>query len=46
MSQWTRAACARFCLRTGRAVTPPAYQPVQRSATRLFDGVVEAEVPA
>ena len=34
---------ARFCLRTGRALTPPAYEPVKHYATRVVDGVVELE---
>jgi 3-phenylpropionate/trans-cinnamate dioxygenase ferredoxin subunit len=29
---------ARFCLRTGRALTPPAYEPVQ-----VFETKIEAE---
>jgi 3-phenylpropionate/trans-cinnamate dioxygenase ferredoxin subunit len=29
---------ARFCLRTGRALTPPAYEPVQ-----VFETKVEAD---
>jgi 3-phenylpropionate/trans-cinnamate dioxygenase ferredoxin subunit len=32
---------ARFCLRTGRALTPPAYEPVRSYPTRVVDGVVE-----
>jgi 3-phenylpropionate/trans-cinnamate dioxygenase ferredoxin subunit len=32
---------ARFCLRTGRALTPPAYEPVRTFATRVRDGLVE-----
>jgi 3-phenylpropionate/trans-cinnamate dioxygenase ferredoxin component len=32
---------ARFCLRTGRALTPPAYEAVRSYATRISDGVVE-----
>jgi len=32
---------ARFCLRTGRALTPPAYEDVRRYDTRVVDGVVE-----
>jgi 3-phenylpropionate/trans-cinnamate dioxygenase ferredoxin subunit len=32
---------ARFCLRTGAALTPPAYEPVRCYATRVVDGVVE-----
>jgi 3-phenylpropionate/trans-cinnamate dioxygenase ferredoxin component len=34
---------ARFCLRTGKALTPPAYEPVNRYATRVVDGMVEIE---
>ena len=32
---------ARFCLRTGQALTPPAYEPVRTFATRVVDGTVE-----
>lgn len=32
---------ARFCLRTGRALSPPAYEPVRSYATRVSDGMVE-----
>jgi 3-phenylpropionate/trans-cinnamate dioxygenase ferredoxin subunit len=32
---------ARFCLRSGRALTPPAYEPVRTFATRVVDGSVE-----
>jgi 3-phenylpropionate/trans-cinnamate dioxygenase ferredoxin subunit len=32
---------ARFCLRTGAALTPPAYEPVRTYATRINDGTVE-----
>jgi len=32
---------ARFCLRTGRALTPPAYEPVKTYPTRIIDGYVE-----
>jgi 3-phenylpropionate/trans-cinnamate dioxygenase ferredoxin subunit len=34
---------ARFCLRTGAALTPPAYAPVRCYATRVTDGVVEVQ---
>jgi 3-phenylpropionate/trans-cinnamate dioxygenase ferredoxin component len=34
---------ARFCLRTGAALTPPAYEPVRTYPTRVVDGVVEIE---
>ena len=32
---------ARFCLRTGQALTPPAYEPVRTFKTRLNEGMVE-----
>ena len=32
---------ARFCLRTGQALTPPAYEPVRSYPTRVVDGNVE-----
>jgi 3-phenylpropionate/trans-cinnamate dioxygenase ferredoxin component len=33
---------ARFCLRTGAALTPPAYEPVRTYPTRVTDqGIVE-----
>lgn len=32
---------ARFCLRTGAALTPPAYEPVRTYATRITNGIVE-----
>lgn len=32
---------ARFCLRTGAALTPPAYEPVRTYPTRINEGVVE-----
>lgn len=36
---------ARFCLKTGAALTPPAYEPVQTFPTRIVNGVVEVESP-
>ena len=32
---------ARFCLRDGRALTPPAYEPVRTYLTRVREGRVE-----
>lgn len=32
---------AKFCLRTGAALTPPAYEPVATYLTRVRDGIVE-----
>lgn len=34
---------ARFCLRSGAALTPPAYEPVRTYPTRVVDGTVEIE---
>jgi 3-phenylpropionate/trans-cinnamate dioxygenase ferredoxin component len=36
---------ARFCLRTGSALTPPAYEPVRTFETRINDGFVEVKEP-
>ncbi|MBC7982875.1 MAG: non-heme iron oxygenase ferredoxin subunit [Candidatus Obscuribacterales bacterium] len=32
---------AKFCLRTGAALTPPAYEPVTTYLTRIREGIVE-----
>jgi len=32
---------ARFCLRTGAALSPPAYEPVSTYKTRISDGVLQ-----
>lgn len=32
---------ARFCLRTGAALTPPAYEPVQAYDVRVAEGRIE-----
>jgi 3-phenylpropionate/trans-cinnamate dioxygenase ferredoxin subunit len=34
---------ARFCLRTGAALTPPAYEAVRTYPTRVADGTVQIE---
>jgi 3-phenylpropionate/trans-cinnamate dioxygenase ferredoxin component len=36
---------ARFCLRSGEALTPPAYEPVRTYAVREADGRVLLEEP-
>src|SRR4030095_897462 len=36
---------ARFCLRTGAALTPPAYEPVRTYPTRVVDGKIEIQAP-
>jgi 3-phenylpropionate/trans-cinnamate dioxygenase ferredoxin component len=36
---------ARFCLRTGRALTPPAYADVQTFPVRSRNGRIEVELP-
>lgn len=37
---------ARFCLKTGAALTPPAYEPVRTYETRVKDGIVEVRSDA
>lgn len=37
---------ARFCLRTGEALTPPAYEPVRTFNVKIEDGRVLVEQPA
>ena len=36
---------ARFCLKTGAALTPPAYEPVRTFETRVAGGVVQVKGP-
>ncbi len=36
---------ARFCLKTGAALTPPAYEPVRTFGIRAENGRVLVEVP-
>jgi 3-phenylpropionate/trans-cinnamate dioxygenase ferredoxin component len=36
---------ARFCLRSGRALTPPAYAAVQTFPVRISNGRIEIELP-
>jgi len=36
---------AHFCLRTGEALTPPAYEPLRTYAVREQDGRVLLELP-
>ncbi len=37
---------ARFCLKTGNALTPPAYEPLKIFNVRERDGRIELELPA
>lgn len=37
---------ARFCLRTGRALTPPAYAPVNTYPVRVNDGRIQVQLSA
>jgi 3-phenylpropionate/trans-cinnamate dioxygenase ferredoxin subunit len=37
---------ARFCLKTGAALTPPAYEPLKLFNVREVGGRIEVEVPA
>ena len=32
---------ARFCIKTGEALTPPAYEPVACFPTRIKDGILQ-----
>ncbi len=36
---------ARFCIRTGRALTPPAYEDVRTFPVRIHGGRLQVEVP-
>ncbi|HTX25136.1 MAG TPA: non-heme iron oxygenase ferredoxin subunit [Steroidobacteraceae bacterium] len=36
---------ARFCLRTGEALTPPAYEPVRTFTVRVERGRLAVELP-
>jgi 3-phenylpropionate/trans-cinnamate dioxygenase ferredoxin component len=36
---------ARFCLKTGDALSPPAYEPVSTFAVRVEDGRVKVQIP-
>jgi 3-phenylpropionate/trans-cinnamate dioxygenase ferredoxin subunit len=36
---------ARFCLRTGAALTPPAYEPIRVFEVRIRDARVEVRLP-
>ena len=36
---------ARFCLRTGRALCPPAYEPVATFPVRIKNGVIQVRDP-
>ena len=35
---------ARFCIKTGKALTPPAYQPVPTYPVRIKNGSVQVQV--
>ncbi len=35
---------ARFCIRDGRALTPPAYEDVETYPVRIEDGIVQVDV--
>lgn len=34
---------AKFCIRTGAALTPPAYEPVQTFPIRVRDGIIQIQ---
>ncbi len=35
---------ARFCIRNGRALTPPAYEDIDTFPVRVRDGVVQVDI--
>ncbi|MDH3400921.1 MAG: non-heme iron oxygenase ferredoxin subunit [Chromatiales bacterium] len=35
---------ARFCIRTGKALTAPAYEPVATFPTRVHNGMIQVQV--
>ncbi len=35
---------ARFCIKTGKATTPPAYEDIQAFPTRIHNGMIEVEI--
>ncbi len=35
---------ARFCIRDGRALTPPAYEDIETFPVRIRDGVVQVDI--
>ena len=36
---------ARFCIRNGKALTPPAYEPVETFPVRVDNGMIQARDP-
>ena len=34
---------AKFCLKSGKALTPPAYEDIETFKTRVVDGVIEVK---
>jgi len=35
---------ARFCIRNGKALTPPAYEDIECFPVRIRDGIVEVDI--
>ncbi|RMH62050.1 MAG: non-heme iron oxygenase ferredoxin subunit [Zetaproteobacteria bacterium] len=35
---------ARFCIRNGKALTPPAYEDIECFPVRIKDGIVEVDI--
>lgn len=35
---------ARFCIRTGEAMTRPAYEPIETFPVRVEDGIVQVDI--
>ncbi|OIO67230.1 MAG: ferredoxin [Zetaproteobacteria bacterium CG_4_9_14_3_um_filter_49_83] len=37
---------ARFCIRNGKALTPPAYEDIESFPVRVHDGMVQVDIDA
>jgi len=35
---------ARFCIKNGKSLTPPAYEDIESFAVRVFNGVVQVDI--
>lgn len=35
---------ARFCIRTGEATVPPAYEPIETFPVRIHEGMIEVNI--
>ena len=37
---------ARFCIKSGEALSPPAFEPLETYPVRVTDGVVQIQIPS